>query len=271
MQLLRLLYRAGGIWLNREADIHAAALAYFVPFALTPLFLLSITFVGLLIGGNEVATLLLGWGNVIDPDLTALLDSSVRNFNTLTTTYVVPLFAIMFFSVMIIVSLNSLGAGLHKIWSVNVHGFRIMIERSVRSLLFVLLLQAYLVCIIMLNRTVTYIAHVPVVQLLELLYPALIFLTTLILITLGYGLIPVAAPSFRARLYGALVASVLFFFTRELVSIHTAASPIPDVFGAAGLVILLLVWIYVSASIILYGAAFAAAYEESNGRLIVTR
>ncbi len=271
MRLFRLLYRAGGIWFGREADIHAAALAYFVPFALTPLFLLSITFVGMLIGGNEVATLLLGWGNVIDPELTALLDTSVRNFTVLTTTYMVPLFAILFFSLMIIVSLNSLGAGLHKVWNVDAHGFKNIIERSIRSLLFVLLLQAYLVCIIMLNRTVTYIAHVPVVQLLELFYPVLIFFTTLVLITLGYGLIPVAAPSFRARLYGALVASVLFFFTKELVAIHSAASPIPDVFGAAGLIILLLVWIYVSASIILYGAAFAAAYEESNGRLVVTK
>jgi membrane protein len=271
MNFLRLLYRAGSIWLSREADIHAAALAYFVPFALTPLFLLSITLVGMLIGGNEVATLLLGWGNIIDPDLTALLDTSVRNFSVLTTSYVVPFLSVLFFSIMIIVSLNSLGSGLHKVWNVRVRGARVAIERSIRSLLFVLLLQVYLVCIIMLNRTVTYISDVPIVQLLELFYPGLIFVTTVMLITLGYGLIPVAAPSFKARFFGALVAAVMFFFTRELVAIHSAASPIPDAFGAAGLVILLLVWVYVSASIILYGAAYAAAYEESNGRLIVTK
>ena len=104
MQFFRLFPRAIGVWFSREADVHAAALAYFIPFALTPLFLLSITIVGMFIGGNEVAALLLSWGNAIDPDLTALLDSSVRNFNTLTTAYVVPIIAVLFFSTMIIPS-----------------------------------------------------------------------------------------------------------------------------------------------------------------------
>ncbi len=271
MYFLRLLYRASGIWLSREADMHAAALAYFVPFALTPLFLLSITLVGMLIGGNEVVTLLQGWGNVIDPDLTALLDASVRSVSLETTTYVVPLAAVVFFSFMIIVSLNALSTGLQKVWNTRTHHHHTIVESSIRSLLFVLLIQAYLVCIILLNRTVTYLAQLPFIDVLSFMYPVLIFMTTVTLITFGYGLLPVSAPPFRARLYGALVAAVLFFFTRELVALHTAVSPIPEAFGAAGLVIILLVWIYVSVSIILYGAAFSAAYEESKGRLIVTK
>lgn len=264
MHFFRLLAGSVRIWFSREADIHAAALAYFVPFALTPLFLLSITLVGLLIGGDEVVTLLLSWGNAIDPDLTALLDSSVRNFNTLTTAYVVPIIAVLFFSTMIIVALNSLSSALHKMWQIDAPGMHGFAARTVRAFLFVILLQAYLVWILLLNRTAAFIAEVPLINILDQLYPVIIFFSTVLLITLGYGLLPVRAPRFRARLYGALVASVLFFFTRELVSLHTAASPIPDVFGAAGLIILLLVWIYVSASIVLFGAAFAGVYEESR-------
>jgi len=262
MQFFRLLWRAVAVWFSREADIHAAALAYFVPFALTPLFLLSITIVGMLIGGNEVGMLLLSWGNAIDPDLTGLLDSSVRNFDTLTTAYVVPIMAVLFFSTMIIVSLNSVSTALQKIWGIETYSFHNLVVRTVRSFLFVILLQAYLVWIILLNRTATFVADVPLVSMLNQVYPLVIFFSTVLLITFGYGLLPTKAPRFKARLYGALVASVLFFFTRELVALHTAASPIPDVFGAAGIIILLLVWIYVSASIVLYGAAFAGVYEE---------
>lgn len=264
MQLLRLLMRAMAIWGKREADMHAAALAYFVPFALTPLLLLSITLVGVLIGGSEVVALLVGWGNSLDPELTALLDSSVRNFDRLTTAYFVPVIALVFFSAMVLVALNSLGAGLQKIWLVETGGWKNVLNRSFRSLVFVLLLQVYLVCIILLNQTIVFISEVPYVSLLEVLYPALLFISTLMLFTIGYGLLPVQAPSFRARFYGAIVASSLFLFTRELVAFHTVTTPIPDLFGAAGLVILLLVWIYVSASIIFYGAAFAAAYEETR-------
>lgn len=270
MIFFRLLVRAAKVWISREAGVHAAALAYFIPFALTPLFLLSITIVGLLIGGNEVTALLLSWGNAIDPEVTSLLDSSVRNFNRLTTAYVVPIIAILFFSTMIIVALNSFSSALHRLWEVQEIGWRIIINRTVRSFLFVILLQVYLVWIIMLNRTGALLVDVPFFTLLQLLYPFILFGSTVLLITIGYGLLPVKSPRFKARLYGALVASIFFFFSRMLVSLQTETSPIPDVFGAAGLIILLLVWIYVAASIVLYGAAFAWVYEQ-NKQLATTK
>lgn len=264
MKLLRLLGRAVLIWLRRDAEVHAAALAYFIPFALTPLLLLSITLVGVLIGKDDVIELLMSWGNSLDPGITTLLSTSVQNFNILTTSYYIPLLGIIFFSTMVLIALNSLGAGLHKIWRVEASGWQSWFLRSFRSVTFVMFLQVYLVCIILLNRTIVFISHVPIVDVLRFLYPALIFGSTLLLFTIGYGLLPLQAPSLRARFYGAIVASSLLLFTRELVALHAATTPIPDLFGAAGLVIVLLIWIYVSASIILYGAAVAAAYEESR-------
>jgi membrane protein len=264
MKLFRLLGRAAIIWFRRDADVHAAALAYFVPFAITPLVLLSMTLVGMIIGGAEVATLLTRWGNSLNPDLTELLFNSVRNFSILTTAYLVPILAILFFSGMVLLALNSLSAGLQKIWGVPMHGVRNWFRRSGHSILFILFLQAYLVGVIILNRTILFISHIPLVHILELLYPALLFISTLVLITIGYGLLSLSAPPLRARLYGAVVASCLFLFTRQLVALHTGLSPVPDLFGAAGLVIVLLIWIYVSASILFYGAAFAVAYEESR-------
>jgi membrane protein len=263
MKLFRLLGRAAVLWFRRDADIHAAALAYFVPFALTPLLLLSITLVGLLIGQDEVVALLLHWGNRVNPEITALLELSVHNFNTITVTYYVPVLGIIFFSTMVLVALNSLGAGIHKMWQFEAYGVMNWFRRSIRSISFVFLLQVYLVCMIVLNRTIVFIAHVPIVHVLELLYPFLLYLSTLVLFTVGYSLLPIRTLSLRARFYGAVVASCLFFFTRELVALHSATTPIPHLFGAAGLVIVMLVWIYVAASIVFYGAAFAAAYEEA--------
>ena len=263
MKLFRLFGRAAVLWFRRDADIHAAALAYFVPFALTPLLLLSITLVGLLIGQDEVAALLLHWGNGVSPEITALLDLSVRNFNSLTVTYYVPIIGILFFSTVVLVALNSLGSGILKMWQFEAYGVWNWFRRSARSISFVFLLQVYLVCMIVLNRTIVMISHVPVVDVLELLYPLLLYLSTLTLFTVGYSLLPVQTVSLRARFYGAVVASGLFLFTRELVALHSVTTPIPHLFGAAGLVIVMLIWIYVAASIIFYGAAFAAAYEES--------
>ena len=90
------------------------------------------------------------------------------------------------------------------------------------------------------------------------------FMCTTVLIALGFGLLPLTAPSFKARLYGAVVATTLFLFTRTLVALHVATSPSPDIYGAAGLLFVLLIWIYISACIIYYGASFAYVYENSK-------
>ena len=271
MKLFRLLYRAVTIWLQREADIHAAALAYFVPFAITPLLLLSITIVGLLIGSNEVGALLLRWGNSLDPDLTSLLFTSVQNFDNLTMSYYIPLLAILFFSIMVVVTFNSLVSGLNKIWQVESNGWKNFFKRSGRSLLFFIFLQCYLVGLILLDRMFLFLSHIQFVDLLGHARPVILFGSTLILFTLSYGILTLRAPSFKARFYGAIVASSLTIFTRELVTLHTATTPIPGLFGAAGLIIVLLIWIYISAGIVFYGAAFAAAYEEDKRTRQITK
>jgi membrane protein len=248
--------------------MHAAALAYFVPFALSPLLLLSITLVGFIIGGSEVSLLLVGWGNAIDPALTALLYDSVRNFDSLTATFYVPVIALVFFSIMVVIALNSLTAGFHKIWEVRIHTWQSLVARSVRSVLFIILLQVYLVCVILLTRTFTFLVAVTGLTILQFIYPLLLFFGTVILFTLGYWLLALQSPGLLARFYGAAIAAILFLCARALVGLHMITSPTPDLFGAAGLILVLLVWIYISASVIFYGAAFATAYEEKQRKKV---
>ena len=254
--------QAGILWLNKSADQYAAALAYFTPFALTPLLLISITIVGILIGRNDVVTLLLRWGADIDPGLPNFMQSSVENFEILTTSYTVPIFALLFFSVFIIYALNSLSSGLQHMWSVNIFGWRATIKRSFRSALFVVLFQIYLVTIIILNNISLTVSSFSGLSLLHFLPPIIFFALTTLLISLGYGLLPLEAPDFKSRLYGALVATTLFLFTKTLVAIHIATSPEPTIYGAAGLIFVLLIWFYMSSCIIYYGAAFAKVYSD---------
>jgi membrane protein len=87
------------------------------------------------------------------------------------------------------------------------------------------------------------------------------FVSTTLLVAIGYGLLPLSAPVFRARLYGAAVATTLFLFSRTLVSLHVVTSPSPDIYGAAGLVFVLLIWVYISACVLYFGASFAKVYE----------
>ncbi len=124
------------------------------------------------------------------------------------------------------------------------------------------LLEAYLVAFIFLSSSLAVAGNF--VDLLASSYVRMLtgFVSTVLLVAVIYGLLPLRAPSFQSRAAGAVIASILLLFARALVEIHFKTAPVQSLFGAAGLLISLLVWVYVSAGILLYGAAFARAYEE---------
>jgi membrane protein len=265
MYFLRLFGKAFRLWFRRGADESAAALAYFMPFALTPLIILSISIVGLIYGVERVTAMLIRWGNAIDPGVTDLVSSSVENFDAVATHYYWPLIGFVFLSVMIYITLNSLMVGFHKLWEVERYGWRNFLSRMWRITLFIGVVQCYLVGTIILEDTFAFASSVTGLT----MWPVLSFFTglllTILLLSIAYGLLALQAPSFSGRFMGAAVAGLFLLFSRELVALHFTTAPVQTLFGAAGLLITLLVWVYVAAGIILYGAAFARVYDEARG------
>jgi|JI10StandDraft_1071094.scaffolds.fasta_scaffold09035_4 membrane protein len=266
MYFLRLLGRAFVLWFRRGADESAAALAYFMPFALTPLIILSISIVGLMYGAERITNMLIRWGNAIDPGVTDLVYSAVTNFDSVATHYYLPIIGLAFLSLMIFIAFNTLTIGFHKLWGVEIYGWRSYISRFWRITLFVLVVQCYFVALMLLEDIWAFAFSVTGGTIWPLLSFMTSFLLTMLLLTIAYGLLALRAPSFSGRFLGAAVAGLFLLFSRELVAFHFATAPVQTLFGAAGLLITLLVWVYVAASIILYGAAFARVYDEARGK-----
>ncbi len=265
MYFLRLLGRAFVLWFRRGADESAAALAYFMPFALAPLIILSISIVGLMYGVERITNMLIQWGNAIDPGVTDLVYRAVQNFDAVSTQYYWPVIGLLFLSVMIYITLNSLIIGFHKLWGVEIYGWRSYVSRLWRMTLFIAVVQCYFVLLILLEDVLVYVLSVaggPVWAVVSFFAG---FLLTMLLLTIAYGLLALRAPSFSGRFMGAAVAGLFLLFSRELVALHFTTAPVQTLFGAAGLLISLLVWVYVVACIILYGAAFARVYDEARG------
>ena len=68
---------------------------------------------------------------------------------------------------------------------------------------------------------------------------------------------------------GALVTSVLFHVGKFGISIYIAKAGVASTFGAAGALAVLLVWVYYSSLIVLYGAEFTRAYANRHGSHVV--
>ncbi len=92
---------------------------------------------------------------------------------------------------------------------------------------------------------------------------------TLLLATVLFGMVfkilPSAKISWRDVWPGALVTSVLFMAGRFAISFYIIASDLGATYGAAGSLVVLLVWIYYSSLILYFGAEFAKAYAKRFG------
>ena len=64
---------------------------------------------------------------------------------------------------------------------------------------------------------------------------------------------------------GALLTAVLFTVGKFLLGFYFGASDVAAAYGAAGSTILILVWIYYSSMILLFGAEFTHAYSSREG------
>lgn len=69
-------------------------------------------------------------------------------------------------------------------------------------------------------------------------------------------------PATRFLVVGACVGAILFTIGRQLLSLYLANAAVVSAYGAAGSLIVLLMWIYFSSAVLLLGASAARAVEE---------
>lgn len=80
-----------------------------------------------------------------------------------------------------------------------------------------------------------------------------------------YKLMPRASIRWRDVWVGAAVTSLLFAIGKWLIGLYLGKSDVGSSFGAFGSVALLMVWIYYSAQIFLFGAEFTWVYAHQHG------
>jgi membrane protein len=80
-----------------------------------------------------------------------------------------------------------------------------------------------------------------------------------------YKVLPDRRLEWRDVLVGAGVTAVLFTLGKSLIGWYIGSSAVASTYGAAGAMIILLLWVYYSAQIFLLGAEFTKAYANQRG------
>lgn len=103
----------------------------------------------------------------------------------------------------------------------------------------------------------------------HLILQALTFLISFGFITLLFGAIYKILPDRRIEwhdvMIGAVVTALLFSIGKSLIGLYIGSSSMASSYGAAGSLIVVLLWIYYSAQIFLLGAEFTKVYAAHRG------
>lgn len=71
-------------------------------------------------------------------------------------------------------------------------------------------------------------------------------------------------PRSRSLWFGAVVGATLFTAGRQVLAVYLSSAAVVSAYGAAGSLVVLLMWIYFSAAVLLFGAGCAKAVEEER-------
>ena len=91
------------------------------------------------------------------------------------------------------------------------------------------------------------------------------FALTTVLFAMIYKVIPRVRIAWRDVWVGAAVTAALFAIGKWLIGLYIGRSSTASAFGAAGSLVVLMLWVYYSSQIFLLGAEFTRLYAEEHG------
>ena len=101
--------------------------------------------------------------------------------------------------------------------------------------------------------------------LLQILNVVVAFAVTVALFAAAYRILPRVHIAWSDVWMGATVTAVLFNAGKYLIGLYLGRAGVSSQFGAAGSLIIILVWVYYSAQIFLLGAEFTWVYAHRHG------
>jgi membrane protein len=262
-------------WSNDNALTLGAALAYYTIFSIAPLLVLAIAVAGLVFGRaaaqGEIVTQVQG---VLGPAGAELIESMVEKASEPATgviATVVSLATMLFGASGVFGQLQS---SLNLIWGADTlrrTGVRGQLQRRAASFSmilgtgFLLLVSLALSTLISgLHRLLDEYLTVPT-EFVSFANFTVSFLIVTALFAMIYKLLPDVRIEWRDVWLGAAVTAVLFTIGKSLIGIYLGRAGVASVYGAAGSLVLVLLWVYYSSQLLFLGAEFTEVYSRRFG------
>lgn len=258
----------------------SASLAYYTIFSLAPLLVLTISLAALFFGQEaaegkvfeEINGLV---GNSAAAQIETMLQNiRVKEDNTLA--FIIGIGTLLIGATTVF---SDMQHSINRIWEIKPKPKRgwvkLITDRLLSSSLVLSLGFLLIVSLIVNGLLMVFIDYVTrlLSDLVVYLSIALDAIINFIVISALFGVIFKFLPDVRIKWKdvraGAFFTALLFMLGRFLIGFYIQTTGQGSTYGAAGSIIILLLWVYYTAAILYIGASFTRAYTESRGRRIV--
>jgi membrane protein len=261
-------------FIDDRATRKAAALAFYTLFSLAPLLLISTAVAGVFFGADaargEIIAQIRG---LVGDEAAIAIEAMLRNAARPAASAWATLagFATLLFGAT--TAFAELKQGLDQIWEAppsKLKGLWYTLRSRLLSFGVILSIGFLLLVSLVFSAAVSAMqrfwlfadATGPLLQGLNLLFSFVLVATMFAML---YKLLPAVRIAWRDVLTGALVTALLFSVGKFLIGLYLGHSAVTSSYGAAGAVILILLWVYYSALIFLFGAEFTKAFARRHG------
>jgi membrane protein len=265
-----------------ECATRAAALSYYTIFALPPLLVLILLVVSAFVDADQVQRMLTSQlGGLMGEQGAKAIETMIRNVDQPDAKKGL---ASLIGGVGLIVGATGaflqLQSALNRAWEVKPDpeqgGIRSMLLKRVLSLGMILGVAFLMLVSLVLSTAISAMGRSlgrllgggigPVVQGAIDLTLSMVVIT--ILFAAIFKVLPDARIAWKDVWVGALVTAGLFVVGKFAIGLYLGRSNPGQAFGAAGSLALVLVWIYYSSMLVLFGAEFTQQWVLSHGRVI---
>ena len=258
----------------------SASLSYYTIFSLPPLLIIIISLSGIFFGQEAVRGEIFGQINgLVGNDAALQIQETIKNVKLSNTGN----FATAIGVIILIIGASGVFAeiqdSINYIWGIKAKPKRGLIKflknrlmsfsmiGSVGFLLMVGLIVNSLMDI--LNSRLAKYFPIDTIYLFYFTNLVILFLIITLLFTFIFKTLPDGKIAWKDSIIGASFTSVLFMIGKFAIGFYLGRSATASVYGAAGSVILILIWVYYSAIILYFGAEFTKVYAIRHGKKII--
>jgi membrane protein len=268
-------------WSNDNAARLGAAISYYTVFSLAPLLVITIAVASFVVGGTAARdSIVQTTGGLVGQNggkaIEGMIDSATMHQNTGIVATLIGVAMLILGASGVFIELQG---ALNTVWGVTEQpkqGMASFVRNRLMSFAMVLAVGFLLLVSLVMSAVLTavggWVSHaLPGGALVwHIVNGVVSVLMSAGLFAMLFKILPDVEIAWRDVAVGAVATALLFTIGKALIGLYLGRSSTVNVFGAAGSLAVIFVWVYYSAQIVLFGAEFTQVWANEYGSHIET-